>query len=150
MGMRSTKAVGRMTLICFALFLAPRALAADAPATPKVPDGFTINTFAAAPDIKSPASITVSPDGRLFVGEDEYNTQPKRDPGLARVKLCVDSDGDGKADKFTIFCDKLNSPQGMTFVGNTLYVVHAPLLTAFRDTNGDGVADTRQDLVTGL
>ena len=38
----------------------------------------------------------------------------------------------------------------MTFVSGTLYVVHAPLLTAFRDTNGDGVADGREDLVTGL
>jgi putative membrane-bound dehydrogenase-like protein len=117
---------------------------------PKLPDGFVINTFAAAPDIKSPATIAVTPDGQLFVGEDEYNTQPKRDPGLARVKLCVDSDRDGKADKFTVFADKLNSPQGMTYVGGTLYVVHAPLLTAFRDTNGDGVADSRVDLVTGL
>jgi putative membrane-bound dehydrogenase-like protein len=120
------------------------------PPLPHVPDGFHVETFARAPDIKSPASIAAAPDGRLFVGEDEYNTQPKRDPGLARVKLCVDSDGDGKADKFTIFADKLNSPQGMTFVGGTLYVAHAPLLTAFRDTNNDGVADRREDLVTGL
>jgi putative membrane-bound dehydrogenase-like protein len=119
---------------------------------PKVADGFAISVFARAPDIKSPASIAVAPDGvrRLFVGEDEYNTQPKRDPGLSRVKLCADTDNDGKADRFTVFADKINSPQGMTFVGGTLYVVHAPLLTAFRDTNDDGVADERVDLVTGL
>ena len=122
---------------------------ADQPG-PKVPDAFVISVFAKAPDIKSPASIAVAPDGRLFVGEDEYNTQPKREQGLSRVKLCIDSNGDGVADRFTVFCDKLNSPQGMTFVGGTLYVVHAPLLTAFRDTNNDGVADTREDLITGL
>lgn len=121
-----------------------------APALPKIPDGFTATVFAYAPDIKSPASIAASPDGRLFVGEDEYNTQPKRDPGLSRVKLCVDTDNDGSADKFTVFADKINSPQGMTYVGGTLYVAHAPLLTAFRDTNNDGVADERHDLITGL
>src|SRR5438552_2612966 len=139
--------------ICLVVLLLPTIVHASdpsAPAMPKVPDGFVINTFVSAPDIKSPASITVSPDGKLFVGEDEYNTQPKRDQGLARVKLCVDADHDGKADKITVFADKLNAPQGLTFVGGTLYVMHAPFLTAFRDTNGDGVADSREDLVTGL
>ncbi len=144
--MRSIAGLGLILL----LVVCRAAAAADAPATPKVPDGFAINTFAAAPDIKSPASICVSPDGKLFVGEDEYNTQPKREPGLARVKLCIDTNGDGKADKFTVFADKLNAPQGITYVGDTLYVMHAPLLTAFRDSNGDGVADSRVDLVTGL
>ncbi len=124
--------------------------AADPKSLPKVPDGFAINVFVNAPDIKSPASITVSPDGKVFVGEDEYNTQPSREQGLARVKLCADTDGDGVADKITVFADKLNAPQGLTFVGNTLYVVHAPFLTAFRDTNNDGVADTREDLITGF
>src|SRR5436190_12679037 len=94
--------------------------------------------------------MAAAPDGRVFVGEDEYNTQPKREQGLSRVKLCIDSNNDGVADKFTVFADKLNSPQGMTFVGDTLFVVHAPLLTAFRDSNGDGVADVREDLITGL
>ncbi len=124
--------------------------AADAPAMPKVPAGFGINIFAKAPDIKSPASLAVSADGKVFVCDDEYNTQPKREMGLSHITLCVDTDGDGVADKFTTFCDKLNAPQGMTCVGDTLFVVHAPLLTAFRDTKGTGVADVREDLITGL
>ena len=33
---------------------------------------------------------------------------------------------------------------------STLYVVHAPFLSAFRDTDGDGKADARVDLITGL
>lgn len=129
---------------------APAKPESDGPALPKAPDGFGIGIFTHAPDIKSPASIAVSADGKVFVGEDEYNTQVKRDMGLSRVKLCIDTNGDGIADKYTVFADKLNSPQGMTCVGDTLFVVHAPLLTAFRDTNGDGIADTREDLITGL
>ena len=131
----------------------PQAAAAPAsenPALPKVPEGFVISTFVKAPDIKSPASIAVTPDGRLFVGEDEYNTQPKRDPGLSRVKLCADTDKDGKADRVTVFADQLNSPQGMLYAAGALYVAHAPLLTAFRDRDGDGVAEEREDLVSGL
>jgi putative membrane-bound dehydrogenase-like protein len=120
------------------------------PKGPTVPEGFSIHTFVAAPDIHSPAGIAVTPDGKLFVGEDEYNSQPSREQGLSRVKLCVDTDNDGKADKITIFADKLNSPQGMTFVGGTLFVVHAPFLTALRDTDNDGIADSREELVRGL
>jgi len=141
-----------VSFVAVLLFASPLITrAADAPpALPKVPDGFGINIFAKAPDIKSPASLAVSADGKVFVCDDEYNTQPKREMGLSHITLCVDTDGDGVADKFTTFCDKLNAPQGMTCVGDTLFVVHAPLLTAFRDTNGDGIADTREDLITGL
>jgi putative membrane-bound dehydrogenase-like protein len=117
---------------------------------PTVPEGFTIRPFVSAPEIHSPASICATPDGKIFAGEDEYNTGGGTAAGTSRVKLCVDTNNDGKADKITVFADKLNSPQGMTFAGGTLYVVHAPFLTAFRDTNGDGVADSREDLVTGL
>jgi putative membrane-bound dehydrogenase-like protein len=117
---------------------------------PKVNDAFTISPFVWAPDIHSPASIAVSPAGDVYVGEDEYNTQPLRDMGLSRIKKCVDTDGDGVADRITVFAEKINSPQGMTFVGDTLYVSHAPLFTALRDTDHDGVADVRDDLITGL
>ncbi len=117
---------------------------------PKVHDAFTIAPFVFAPDIHSPASIAVSPAGDVYVGEDEYNTQPSREMGLGKIKKCVDIDGDGIADRITVFADKINSPQGMTFVGDTLYVSHAPLFTAFRDRDNDGVADVRDDLITGL
>ncbi|MDQ3441853.1 MAG: PQQ-dependent sugar dehydrogenase [Planctomycetota bacterium] len=117
---------------------------------PKVNEAFTISPFVWAPDIHSPASIAVSPAGDVYVGEDEYNTQPLRDMGRSRIKKCVDTDGDGVADRITIFAEKINSPQGMTFVGGTLYVSHAPLFTGFRDTNGDGIADVRDDLISGL
>ena len=142
--------LARVVAAVVAVALPWTARAADAPDLPKVPAGFGISVFAKAPDIKSPASMCVSADGKVFVSDDEYNTQPKREMGLSHVTLCIDTDGDGVADKFTTFCDKLNAPQGMTYVGNTLFVVHAPLLTAFRDTNGDGVADVREDLITGL
>lgn len=118
---------------------------------PTVPEGFTASVFVQAPDIYSPCSIAAAPDGNVYVAEDEYNSQDEnRAEGLAHVKLCIDTDRDGRADRFTIFADGLNSPQGLTFVDHTLYVVHAPYLSALRDDDGDGVADWRKDLVTGL
>jgi len=129
---------------------AANAKPAAEPGLPAIVDGFSIHSFVRAPDFHSPSSMAVSADGRVFVSEDEYNSGPDRRPGICRVKMCVDSDGDGKADKITVFADHLNAPQGLTFVGDTLYVVHAPFVSAFRDTNGDGIADERVDLITGL
>lgn len=130
--------------------LAKKAVAERNKEFPEVPDPFEVTAFVRAPQIKSPASIAVTPDGRVFVGEDEYNTGSDRTPEICRIKLCIDTDNDGKADSIKVFADKINSPQGMTYAGDTLYVVHAPYLTALRDTDGDGVGNAREHLVTGL
>src|SRR5205807_6079201 len=66
------------------------------------------------------------------------------------VRLIEDTDGDGYADRATVFARGFNSIQGLAYHDGTLYVMHAPLLTALRDTTGAGVADERRDLLTGL
>ena len=43
----------------------------------------------------------------------------------------------------TVFIDKLESVNGLECFGNVLYVVHPPYLSAFRDVDGDGRAETR-------
>ena len=55
-----------------------------------------------------------------------------------------------KDGKVGSFADKLWSVMGLEWADGTLYVVHAPFLSAFRDTDGDGKADERVDLMTGL
>ncbi len=117
---------------------------------PTVPKEFDVKIVAAAPDIFSPASMAVSPNGDVYIGEDPYNTSDKREMGLGKVMLCRDTNGDGQADQFITFATGLCAPQGMCFVGDTLYVTNAPFLTALRDTNGDGVADQREELITGF
>ncbi|MFO0984583.1 MAG: HEAT repeat domain-containing protein [Planctomycetota bacterium] len=102
--------------------------------------------FASAPEIHSPASLAVASPRVVFLGEDEYNSGGQG----GRVKRCEDADGDGRADRFTVFAEGLNAPQGMTFADHTLFVVHAPLLTAYHDADGDGVAERVVNLVTGL
>ena len=44
----------------------------------------------------------------------------------------------------------MDSPRGAVFDGDTLYVTHPPNLTAYRDTNNDGIADESRVLVRGL
>src|SRR5438270_250994 len=51
------------------------------PRVPKAADGFYLTCFVQAPEIHSPVSIAATPDGKLFVGEDEYNSGPDRKMG---------------------------------------------------------------------
>ncbi len=56
--------------------------------------------------------------GRLWVVESvDYPNTFKETDGATndRIKICEDTNGDGKADKFTVFADELNIPTSMVF-----------------------------------
>lgn len=114
----------------------------------KLPAGFEATVFAAPPDVRYPTCLAAAPTGEVFVGVDENGSlDAKADRG--RVVRCVDADGDGKADKFNVFAT-MDSPRGLAWDAGTLYVLHPPTLSAFRDTDGDGAADKRDVLVEGI
>jgi glucose/arabinose dehydrogenase len=69
---------------------------------------------------------------------------------MGKVVACRDTDGDGKADKFVDFVQSVDSPRGGHFVGDTLYLIHPPFLSSFRDTTGDGVADEHKVLLENI
>src|SRR5690606_10085586 len=74
----------------------------------QVPVDFEVQLFAAEPDITNPIAMAWDERGRLWIVEsvDYPNTFVETD-GAAndRIKICEDTDGDGKADKFTVFAD---------------------------------------------
>lgn len=117
----------------------------------QVPVGFGLQLFAAEPDIVNPIYMNWDEKGRLWVIEtvDYPNEVKKDDIGDDRIKICEDTDGDGKADKFTIFADKLNIPTSFTFVNGGIIVSQAPSFLFLKDTNGDDKADIKQNIVTG-
>src|SRR5262249_35964511 len=55
-----------------------------------------------------------------------------------------------KDGKVSVFADRLRAVMGLEWVDGSLYLVHPPFLSALRDTDGDGKADARTDLITGL
>ena len=120
----------------------------------KLPTGFEATVFAMPPGAGYPTSVSASPDGVLFVAVDENGSIDQKS-ARGRVLRCVDSDGDGRADQFTVFAE-MDSPRGVIWDGPTgrgpgaLYVMHPPNLTAYYDHDGDGKADSQEDLVTGL
>ena len=65
-------------------------------------------------------------------------------PGDDRIKILEDTNGDGRADKFTVFAEHLNMPTSLAFANGGVIVAGAPHFLFLKDTNGDDKADVRQ------
>lgn len=113
-----------------------------------VPDGFEVE-LAAGPELaQRPVSASFDDQGRLYV-TDSSGSNDKPDIQLknpqARVVCLEDTDGDGRYDKSTVFADKVMFPQGCLWHDGWVYVSAPPSIWRFRDTNGDGVAEQREE-----
>ena len=118
----------------------------------QVPVDFDIKLFASEPDITNPIAMAWDERGRLWIVEsvDYPNTFLETDGASNdRIKICEDMDGDGKADKFTIFADKLNIPTSIVFANGGLVVSMAPYFLFLKDTDGDDRADVREIIMKG-
>jgi len=118
----------------------------------QVPIGFELKLFASEPDIVNPIAMNWDEKGRLWVIETiDYPNNFVEIEGAAndRIKICEDTDGDGVADKFTVFADSLNIATSLTFANDGIIVAMAPNFLFLKDTDGDDVADQRDTLITG-
>jgi putative heme-binding domain-containing protein len=122
--------------------------------TATVPPGFEIKLFADEkqfPELAKPCQMNFDNKGRLWVAT--MPTYPMWKPGDPRPsdKLLIleDTDGDGKADKCTVFYDKLQCPTGFEFWNGGVLVVDQPRLLFLKDTDGDGKADLVVQLLDG-
>lgn len=130
-----------MKVSFFSLLLTGAALA--------LPDGYELSIWAEPFDIEYPTALTAAADGTIYVSCDRNGSLGK-DPDVGKVVSCKDTNGDGKADSFVDFIPKIDSPRGGHFVRDTLYLIHPPFLSAFRDTTGDGVADEHKVLLENI
>lgn len=118
----------------------------------QVPPGFKMELFAAEPDILKPIAMAWDERGRLWIVEtiDYPNTvRDVKGEGQDRIKICEDTNGDGKADKFTIFADKFNIPTSIVFANGGVIISQAPDFIFLKDTDGDDKADIREKIITG-
>ncbi|HRI13791.1 MAG TPA: c-type cytochrome [Verrucomicrobiota bacterium] len=137
----------------------PEPIGYQAPLSPKdsmrytqVPADFELQLFAAEPDVVKPIWVAWDERGRAWVIEARdypHGLVGEGEPGLADVKICEDTDGDGKADKFTVFADKLNLATSLVFVNGGVLVAEARHMLFLKDTNGDDQADVREVVLPG-
>ncbi|MEO6453254.1 MAG: PVC-type heme-binding CxxCH protein [Ginsengibacter sp.] len=117
----------------------------------QVPVGFELQLFASEPDVVNPIYMNWDERGRLWVIETvDYPNEIKNDDiGDDRIKILEDTNGDGKADKTTIFADKLNIPTSFVFSNGGIIISEAPSFLFLKDTDGDDKADVRENIITG-
>jgi putative membrane-bound dehydrogenase-like protein len=119
--------------------------------TLQVPDGMDISLFAAEPMITNPSAIDVDTQGRVWVAEIQWYRSQAKEPPADKIKVLEDTDGDGKADKVTVFADAVFAPMSICVAGEKVYVATSPDLWVYEDKNGDLMADgPPQKLLTGF
>jgi putative heme-binding domain-containing protein len=116
-----------------------------------LPEGFEVNLFAADPLLAKPIQMNWDPQGRLWIATSE--TYPQIKPGeKANDKIIVleDTDGDGKADRTTVFADGLLIPTGIEPGDGGAYVANSTELVHLSASKPGQKADTKRILLSGF
>ena len=123
-------------------------------AKPVAASGTQVGAF--ADNLDHPRWLYVLPNGDVLVAETNAPPKPDDNKGIKgwitkkvmsragagvpspnRITLLRDSNHDGIAETRTVFLENLNSPFGMTLVGNDLYVADTDRLLRFHYETGD-------------
>ncbi|MFZ2873329.1 MAG: c-type cytochrome [Phycisphaerales bacterium] len=127
---------------------------ADALARFSIAPGFRIEAAAAEPMVEAPVAMNFDEHGRAWVVEmrgympDVEGTNELEPNG--RVVVLTDSDHDGDFDERRVFLEGLVLPRAVLPCFGGALVIAPPDLIFAKDTDGDGTADMRTVLATGL
>ncbi|MGE3819303.1 MAG: PVC-type heme-binding CxxCH protein, partial [Isosphaeraceae bacterium] len=136
-----------------------------------LPEGFHAEVFASEPMIRQPLTVSFDERGRAWVIEylqypnpaglkpvsvdvylrTEYDRVPEPPPvgprGADRVKVLEDTDGDGRADRETVFVDGLNLASGLAVGHGGVFVAQAPYLLFYPDHDKDDRPDSDPEVL---
>jgi putative membrane-bound dehydrogenase-like protein len=133
--------------------------AADAVAGLDVAPGLEATLFAAEPLLKNPSNIDIDHLGRIWVCEVmNYRKFANKDnperPEGDRILVLEDTNGDGVADKQTVFYQgkDIDSAHGICVLGDRVIVSAGDSVFSLYDKNGDLKADegSKEFLFTGI
>ncbi|MBK1832838.1 PVC-type heme-binding CxxCH protein [Roseibacillus ishigakijimensis] len=121
-----------------------------------LPEGYDVSVFATEaefPNLGNPAQMRFDNRGRLWVST--VKSYPHYQPGgpMPNDMLLIyeDTDGDGRADKETVFADGLHIPIGFEFADDGgVYISEEPYLTVHYDDDGDDRADRKVYILDGF
>ncbi|WP_313260579.1 PVC-type heme-binding CxxCH protein [Sphingobacterium sp.] len=117
--------------------------------------GYKIDLFASEkefPDLANPVQISFDSKGRLWVATMPSYPHYKAGDGKPNDKIIIleDTDGDGKADKQSVFADNLHLPIGFEFAPEGVYLSQGKNLVLLKDTDNDGKADHKKVILSGF
>jgi glucose/arabinose dehydrogenase/azurin len=120
----------------------------------KLQDGYEINLFASEkefPELAKPVAIAFDDAGRCWVSV--MPSYPQVLPGQKpddKILILEDTNHDGKADQCSTWADGLYMPIGFEIGDGGVYVGLQPNVDFFKDTDGDGKADSRETILHGF
>lgn len=117
-----------------------------------VREGYRVELVAAEPLVQDPVAIAWGADGKLWVAEmADYplGIDGKGKPG-GRIRFLIDSNGDGKYDRTSLFMENVRFPTGVLPWRKGILVTAAPDILYAEDTDNDGRADVRKVLFAGF
>lgn len=120
----------------------------------KVPEGTKVELFASErefPELINPVQMAFDPKGRLWVASwKSYPHWEPKTPMDDKLLILEDTNGDGKADKSTVFAGDLTNPTGFEFWNGGVLLAQPPNLVFLKDTDGDDRYDTKEILLHGF
>ncbi|MFN9282103.1 MAG: PVC-type heme-binding CxxCH protein [Planctomyces sp.] len=114
----------------------------------ELPAGFRVHLVASEPQVAKPMNLAVDARGRLWVSSSEEYPFAAAADAVPRdtIRILEDTDGDFRADRSTVFADGLNIPIGLIPWQDGVICFSIPNIWLLRDTDGDGVCDSREVL----
>jgi putative heme-binding domain-containing protein len=119
-----------------------------------VAKGLKVNLFASEkmfPELTNAVQMSFDPKGRLWVAVwPTYPHWKPKEPMNDKILILEDTDGDGKADKCTVFADGLHCPTGFEFWNGGVLVAQAPDIVFLKGTDNPDKADTKLRVLSGV
>ena len=118
----------------------------------KLARGFSVQLVACEPMVQCPIFFEFDPGGRIWVVEYQGYMRDIQGSGegdpICRLVVLEDENGDGLADKSTVYLDKLVMPRSFAFVKGGILLQEPPRLWFCEDTDGDLKCDKRTEVGT--
>ncbi len=111
---------------------------------------FKAEVFASEPLVTDPVSMVFDEQGNAYVVEMADANQPDSARGKGRIIVLKDRDSDGMADTSFVFADSIRDATSILFWEGGLLIAAAPNIMYYKDTDGDGRADSKEILFTGF
>ena len=99
--------------------------------------GFAVTTYS-ADYFRVPTNLEFGPDGRLYISDSDG------------IIWAIRDHGDGTAEIPELYAEGCDTTVGLAWRGRDLFVASHGTVSVVRDTDGDGVSDERDDLITDL
>src|SRR5437660_8593900 len=120
-------------------------------------DGLEATVFASEPMVRNPTDMDIDEKGRVWITEGANYRSSFQKWGVLqregdRIVILEDTNGDGTADKETVFYQdpSINAALGICVLGNKVIISSSPHVFVLTDKDGDGKADKRELLFTGI